>query len=128
LPVPQDRREIKNYITADRYLYISLLDSPVATRISGAVAHDIPVAIRELFLPTDPGICIGPHDLFDVDEDDNGFFFGRAFASVQFFGNTLAPDMKEFTRRLLALPELHAVQQELLPIMGATKCCMIWSF
>lgn len=46
--------------------------TPLGTRLESALAQALPVELHQGFLPADPVVAVGPHDIFECAEHDEG--------------------------------------------------------
>lgn len=113
-----DPLQVGKYYEEGKLLSAQLDGSPVSAPLMKAVEAGIPAAIRGDFLPSDPIIKIGWHDLWECSEDDKGVLFARAFLSVGFFGYSTPFDWKAFRRAVFELPDVQAIRSDLSKIVG----------
>ncbi|HVT87423.1 MAG TPA: hypothetical protein VHD56_01110 [Tepidisphaeraceae bacterium] len=92
--------------------------SQIGFTIAQAVETKIPVEIRGEFIPSDPVVCIGWHDIWESAEHDEGLFIARAFFSIGFFGYSTPNDWKAFRERVFELMEVQDVKLDLQRLIG----------
>lgn len=119
--------ELAKLYADDRSLYARLSASEHGRRVADAVKERIPAEIRGDFVPSDPFIRIGYHDLWENSEHEEGHLFARSFLTVGFFGYSTPSHWKEFRQQIFLLPEVQAVERELEAVTGPLERCIYWS-
>ncbi len=116
-----------NLIDTDGCLTIHVGPNPLGPRIAEAINMAIPGSVRGEFVPTDPIICIGYHDIFECAEHDEGFLFGRAFFSFRLFGYGTPLDWTRYRKEVFNVGAIKALKADLEEIIGPLDQCIYWS-
>ena len=98
----------------------------LSTVIYDEVKNSIPVHVAGHFVPSDPSIRIGWHDLFEWNEHEEGYFFGRAFFSFSLFGNDTPNEWETYRKLILEVPAVRKLKADLEAIVGPLQQCACW--
>ncbi len=98
---------------------------PLAVRVSEAVRQHIDESVRGAYLPVEPYVEVGEHDL--IDWRSEGVLVARAFLSVEFCGYGTALDVVAFEQQVWQLPGIIDAKAKLEAALGPLEQCMLWS-
>lgn len=101
----------------------------IANNISSA-AHDalaqIPFDIRGDFMPASVWLGLGPHDIFECAEHENGKLFSRTICSLRLRGIGCANDWTAYRSHAIQHPFIKQLIQKVDPIFGKTNTAIYW--
>lgn len=109
---------LDRYYRENIVLSAKLYSSPIGLKIGRSVETQVPKEIRGDFIPTDPIVKIGWHDLWECAEHHEGLFFARAFLSVGFFGYFTPNNWQAFREAVFKIPEIQEVKTDLERVVG----------
>lgn len=81
--------------------------------------ESIPKDIRDNFVPLSPYIHIGPHDLIDFAEHDDGHLLGRCNFCLSLEGHSTPHDWHEYRKIVFELPSVRRLKAFLEDLVGA---------
>ncbi len=96
--------------------------SQLTKKLSLLVDRAIPESVRDDHWPHNLSLYIDPHDIFENAENTNGHFFARAFLSIKFWGYSTPRDIVEYRNRVLALPLVTEIRENLSHILDSVEC------
>ncbi len=98
----------------------------LSEELQRALTAAIPKEIAGGFVPTEPAITLGEHDVWECTENERGTYFGRPAFSLGIFGYGTPNDWKEYRRRVFAVPEVRALKARLEEVAGPMEECVYW--
>ena len=119
-------RDVPALYEPRKCLMIRLPMEPLGTAIGEALRAAIPPEIDGGFLPREPIIKIGYHDIFEDAEHDEGYFFGHAFFSFSLFSYTTPLDWPRYREMVFQVPAVQDLKRQLEEIVGPLEQCVYW--
>ena len=126
LKIPQEVNDIASLYITGRTLSMALSMHRIGEAVFDIVEKKIINDVRGDYIPSDIGLMFGYHDLFYLDENDNGVFVARPFFSLSIFGYNVPNDIEAFREQVFALEEIQKIKKELEQVTGPLGECAIW--
>jgi hypothetical protein len=86
----------------------------------------IPPEVSGGFVPSDPSITIGWHDVWEAAEREAGELFGRTSVSLSLAGHGSSRDSGAFQEYLFRAPLVRELRERFAAIAGTAEARIIW--
>lgn len=121
-----DVRDVPALYERGKCLVIGLSMDPLGAVMAEALRAVIPPEIDGGFLPREPIIRIGYHDIFEYAEHDEGHIFGHAFFSFSLFSYSTPRDWPRYRKMVFGVPAVLDLRRQIEEIVGPLEQCVYW--
>lgn len=119
--------KVPEYLRTGTSLRLLLGNTTLGRKLWCSLQDAFPESTRGTFMPSDPSIVVGGHDIYECAEHDEGHLFGRAFFSFSIFGYGTPNDWDAYRGVIFDVPAMQELQKQLEAFAGPLERCVHWS-
>lgn len=105
---------------------LNLSASVFSKHIYDELRRAIPEELSLDFVPSRLSLRVGPHDIFECVENQDGHYFGRATFSFTLWGDGFPEDVTKYREHIFSNAELIRFKEKLEQLIGPLEQCIYW--